>query len=115
MFEDNDDDDKEPDASSKPDAAAKAEKEDNVEIDEESEDVKADEEGSKNTKEAKEPTPVQTSNLGKEKAPAEPAEPVKRMDFSLMDSLTSFLYQDEDPLPILCGYFNKIMQQLLIK
>ena len=41
--------------------------------------------------------------------PAEPVEPVKRLDFTLMDSLTSFLYSEDDPLPILCGYFNKIM------
>lgn len=32
-----------------------------------------------------------------------------------MDELTSFLYREDDPLPILCGYFNKIMQQLLVK
>ena len=32
-----------------------------------------------------------------------------------MDHLTSFLYKPDDPLPILCGYFNKIMQQLLVK
>lgn len=40
----------------------------------------------------------------------EPVEPVKRNDYSLLDELTSFLYTDEDPLPILCGYFLKIME-----
>ena len=43
------------------------------------------------------------------------AEPVKRVDYSLLDELTNFLYTDEDPLPILCGYFHKIMDQLLLK
>ena len=38
-----------------------------------------------------------------------------KLDFALMDQLTSFLYKADDPLPILCGYFNKIMQQLLVK
>lgn len=32
-----------------------------------------------------------------------------------MDSLSQFLYEDEDPLPILCGYFLKVMEQLLDK
>lgn len=40
---------------------------------------------------------------------------VKKSDYSLMDSLTGFLYEDTDPLPILCGYFLKIMDQLLNK
>lgn len=44
------------------------------------------------------------------------AEPeLKKSDYSLMDSLTGFLYEDSDPLPILCGYFLKIMDQLLNK
>ena len=45
----------------------------------------------------------------------EPVEPVKRMDYTLLDELTSFLYADDDPLPILCGYFHKIFDQLLLK
>ena len=45
----------------------------------------------------------------------EPVEPVKRQDYTLLDELTSFLYEDADPLPILCGYFHKIMDQLLLK
>lgn len=43
-------------------------------------------------------------------------EPEKaKHDYSLMDSLSQFLYEDEDPLPILCGYFLKVMEQLLDK
>ena len=115
MFEDDEENDKETKENAKPSAATEAEKDDNVEI-EESEDVKEGEEGTKNTK-TEETTPAKTSSLAQEKesAPAEPVEPVKRLDFTLMDSLTSFLYSEDDPLPILCGYFNKIMQQLLIK
>ena len=32
-----------------------------------------------------------------------------------MDGITQFLFEDEDPLPILTGYFLKIMEQLLDK
>ena len=82
---------------------------------EESEDVKEGEEGTKNTKTSESPeTKINVSGKEKE-TPAEPVEPIKRLDFSLLDNLTAFLYADDDPLPILCGYFNKIMQQLLIK
>ena len=42
-------------------------------------------------------------------------EPLPKRDYSLMDTLSSFLYEDEDPLPILCGYFLKVMEQLLDK
>ena len=38
---------------------------------------------------------------------------VKDIDYSLLDQLTGFLYTDEDPLPVLCGYFTKIMKSLL--
>ena len=97
------------------DPAAKADQNDDVEI-EESEDVKENDEGTKNSKPG-EANATKLGGLGKEnkEATPEPVEPVKRLDFSLLDALTSFLYSDEDPLPILCGYFNKIMQQLLIK
>ena len=46
-------------------------------------------------------------------ATKEPEKP--KHDYSLMDSLSAFLYEDEDPLPILCGYFLKVMEQLLDK
>ena len=32
-----------------------------------------------------------------------------------MDTICEFLYSDEDPLPILTGYFLKVMEQLLDK
>lgn len=32
-----------------------------------------------------------------------------------MDTICDFLYSDEDPLPILTGYFLKVMEQLLDK
>ena len=35
------------------------------------------------------------------------------LDFSLLDRLTEFLYNDDEPIPILCGYFTEIMQRLL--
>ena len=107
MFEDDEDDKKK---ESKKD---KVEGQDEVEI-EESEDVKADGDGSGHSKPG-EANKTKLGGVGKETEAAEPAEPVKRLDFSLLDQMTSFLYSDEDPLPILCGYFNKIMQQLLIK
>ena len=114
MFEDDENEPKKQEPK-KDDAAAKADQNDDVEI-EESEDVKADDEGTKNSKPGEVNT-VKLGGLGKENSEAapEPVEPVKRLDFSLLDQLTAFLYSDEDPLPILCGYFNKIMQQLLIK
>ena len=46
-------------------------------------------------------------------AAPEPAAP--KSDYRLMDSLCQFLYSDEEPLPILCGYFLKVMTQLLDK
>ena len=46
-------------------------------------------------------------------ATKEPEKP--KHDYSLIDSLSQFLYEDEDPLPILCGYFLKVMEQLLDK
>ena len=42
-------------------------------------------------------------------------QPAKKKDFPLLDMLCSFLYEDEEPLPILCGYFSKIMEQMLDK
>ena len=32
-----------------------------------------------------------------------------------MDTMSQFLYEDQDPLPILTGYFLKVMEQLLDK
>lgn len=38
-----------------------------------------------------------------------------KIDYGLIDHLCSFVEQDEELLPILCGYFLKVMQQLLAK
>lgn len=38
-----------------------------------------------------------------------------KKDYTLMDTLCQFLYEDDDPLPILTGYFLKVMEQLLDK
>ena len=43
------------------------------------------------------------------------ADPVSKKDYSLLDLICQFLYEEEDPLPILCGYFQKIMEQMLDK
>lgn len=76
-----------------------------------SEDVKDGEEGVKNS-EANE----LTAKLGgSTKDEEEASEPVLKSDYSLLDSITNFLYEEEDPLPILCGYFLKVMEQLLDK
>ena len=53
--------------------------------------------------------------MATEASTKEPAEKAPKHDYSLMDSLSQFLYEDEDPLPILCGYFLKVMEQLLDK
>ena len=52
---------------------------------------------------------------GSTKDEEEASEPVQKADYSLLDSITQFLYEEEDPLPILCGYFLKVMEQLLDK
>lgn len=59
-----------------------------------------------------EETKQEESTLATE-ATKEPEKP--KHDYSLIDSLSQFLYDDEDPLPILCGYFLKVMEQLLDK
>lgn len=41
--------------------------------------------------------------------------PRKNKDYSLIDLLCGFVETEEELLPILCGYFAKIMQQLLMK
>ena len=80
--------------------AASADAEDEVQV-EENEDTKADdveEEGSK-TPEANE------SEAIKDDAPIVP-----KHDYTLIDTLSEFLYSDEEPLAILCGYFLKVME-----
>lgn len=39
----------------------------------------------------------------------EPENPRKNIDYSLIDSLCAFVESDEPLIPILCGYFHKIM------
>lgn len=70
------------------------------------EDVKADEEGVKAT------TQISTeTKLSKDK-PAD-VNPRKQIDYSLIDYLCGFVDTDEELQPILCGYFLKIMVQML--
>lgn len=51
--------------------------------------------------------------------PSKMLEQVERVefeyDYSLLDMLLEFLDGSEELLPILCGYFNKIMQSMLNK
>jgi hypothetical protein len=48
--------------------------------------------------------------------PAEPQPEECKFDFSLLDQLMDgFLSSSEELLPILCGYFNKIVQSLINK
>ena len=77
------------------------------------EDIKDAEEGEK-AGDANETGAAKISSISKDEK-KETVAPVKRQDYTLLDELTSFLYSDEDPLPILCGYFLKVMDQLLIK
>lgn len=102
------------DEDDKEDKADKAEKDDDeVQVEDPSEDVKEAEEGAKgdeiNELEAK------LGGTPKEEETTEPTEVGPKFDYSLLDSLCGFLYEDEDPLPILCGYFLRIMEQLLDK
>ena len=111
VFEDEEEEGKEK-KEEKPSGAAKAEKEDNVEL--ESEDVNEGEEGTTSAK-PETTKPAQSSNLAAKEEAKEPEVKRPKNDYALMDLLTSFLYKKEDPIPILCGYFNKVMQQLLVK
>jgi hypothetical protein len=49
------------------------------------------------------------------KLPKVEVNPRKHIDYSLIDSLVGFVDTDDELLPILCGYFLKICQQLLAK
>ena len=82
----------------------------NVAIDDDEDDsgdVKA--EGEENKKSSpQESQDTKLSKKGGEKVPEEPAKP--KLDYDLMDSLCGFLESEETLLPIICGYFLKIMQ-----
>lgn len=65
------------------------------------EDVKADaEEGTKSATQLSTETKLKKAEVN----------PRKNKDYSLIDLLCSFLDSEEELLPILCGYFAKIMQ-----
>ena len=83
--------------------AASADADDEVQV-EENDKADAEEEGSK-TPEANDNEAIKESE-----APVVP-----KHDYTLIDALSEFLYLDEDPLPILCGYFLKVMEQMLDK
>ena len=72
-----------------------------------SEDVNDAEEGDKPT-DANDST---ATKLAGSKLEAEVAEePLPKKDYSLLDQVTSCLYEEEELLPILCGYFLKVME-----
>ena len=54
-------------------------------------------------------------NSEEEEIEDEPLTPIHLLDFTLMDTLTEFLYHEEDPLSVSCGYFKRIMDELLAK
>lgn len=69
-------------------------------------------EGNKGESNESEPTKLAGAITNDETADmtVEPEVLTKQRDFPLLDMLSSFLYEDEEPLPILCGYFSKIME-----
>jgi len=76
-----------------------------------SEDVKDDAEEGEKTGDANESTTKLTGVLDQEEEEnTEPTEAIAKHDYTLLDSFGQFLYEDEDPLPILCGYYLKIME-----
>ena len=86
---------------------SKTDDDDEVQLEDPSEDVKDDAEEGKNNKEANDST--ETKLAGAKSAEEEKAEKAPKHDYSLMDMICQFLYEDTEPLPILCGYFTKIM------
>lgn len=81
-----------------------------------SEDVKEDDENKTNEANDSSATKLAGSHHSQEATEAETTvEPLPKHDYTLMDTLSQFLYEDEDPLPILTGYFLKVMEQLLDK
>ena len=109
---------------SKTGAAAKTDggdDDDEVQLEDPSEDVKDEgEEGDKKTGEANESTETKLAGALDNEATAEATEAtvepeMPKKDYSLLDNVMSFLFEDEDPESILCGYFLKVMEQLLEK
>ena len=87
--------------------SSKADDDDEVQMEDPSEDVNDDADEGAKSGEANEST--ETKLAGAQLAQEEAAEPAPKHDYSLLDMVTSFLYEDSEPLPILCGYFHKIM------
>ena len=94
-------------------AKEKADDDDEVQMEDPSEDVNDDAEEGAKSGDANEST--ETKLAGAQLAQEEAAEPTPKHDYSLLDMVTAFLYEDTEPLSILCGYFLKIMDQLLDK
>lgn len=82
-----------------------------------SEDVKEDaEEGKKQDTTNESEVKTAESTLGNTDETRDvTVEPAPKQDYSLLDMVCQFLYEEEQPLPILCGYFLKVMEQLLEK
>ena len=91
----------------------KAKSDDEVQVEDPSEDVDADDQAK--TNKANESTETKLPGQDNEETKETVEEPLPKKDYSLMDGITQFLFEDEDPLPILTGYFLKIMEQLLDK
>ena len=89
---------------------AKADDDDEVQMEDPSEDVKDEDE--KQTNEANDSS---ATKLAGAQLAAEEEKQGPKKHYTLIDSLSQFLYEDEDPLPILTGYFLKVMEQLLDK
>lgn len=59
---------------------------------------------------------IEEAQISQEETAAETiADIAPKKDYTLMDTMSQFLYEDEDPFPILTGYFLKVMEQLLDK
>ena len=82
-----------------------------MQLEDPSEDVKEGDENKTNQANDSSATKLAGSQLSQEATEAETtAEPVPKRDYTLIDTLGQFLYEDEDPLSILTGYFLKIME-----
>lgn len=90
---------------------SKADDDDEVQLEEPAEDVKDDDEKKTNLANDSNATKLAGSQLSQ----PEEEQPGPKRDYTLIDTLCQFLYEDEDPLPILTGYFLKVMEQLLDK
>ena len=89
---------------------------DEVTVEDPPEDVKDEGQEGKKAGDANESsTKLGESQLGQDETADATVDPGPKRDYSLLDSICQFLYEDDEPLPILCGYFLKIMEQLLDK